>query len=92
MVKDIQHVALLARLALTPEESAVLGGQLSNILAYVEQLQRVPTDGVEPTAHALPLSNVMRSDERKPSLPPEQALANAPARHGQLFKVPKIIE
>ena len=89
---EVEHVARLARLDLTPEEKERMRSQLDAILGYVEQLQRVDTAGVEPTAHVLPLANVMRDDEVRPSYPVEAMLANAPeARDGQ-FRVPRILE
>lgn len=90
--QEIQQVALLARLKLEERELATFSAQLDEILKYVQQLQAVSTDKVEPTSHVLPLSNVTRPDERRPCLPPEAVLNLAPARHGQLIKVPKVIE
>jgi aspartyl-tRNA(Asn)/glutamyl-tRNA(Gln) amidotransferase subunit C len=90
--KEVSDVAFLARLQLEEAELARLSAQLDDILKYVQQLQAVSTDGVEPTSHVLPLANVTRADQIKLSVNPEQALAIAPARHGQLFKVPKILE
>ena len=89
---DVEQVARLARLQLTDQELTTLAGQFGDILRYVQQLQQIPTRDVPPTSHVLNLSNVMRSDERQPSLSPDAALAGAPAKHGYLFKVPKIIE
>jgi len=89
---NIRDVAHLARLALTPEEEEKFGAQLEGVLAYMEKLNELDVTGVEPTAHAFPLVNVMRSDEIQPSLSPEEALRNAPAQANNLFMVPKIIE
>lgn len=89
---NIQYVARLARIALSSEEEARLGAQLGNILGYIEKLKEVDVTGVEPTAHAFPLVNVVRSDEIQPSLPHEEALRNAPSRASGLFVVPKIVE
>ncbi len=89
---NIQYVARLARISLTPEEEARLGSQLGNILGYIEKLKEVDVHGVEPTAHAFPLVNVTRPDVIEPSLPHEEALRNAPAKAGGLFVVPKIVE
>lgn len=89
---DIQYVADLARIALTPEEAQRLGAQLGNILGYVEQLRSVDVSQVEPTSHAFPLVNVTRRDEVVPGLPHEDALANAPLKSNGLFMVPKIVE
>ena len=89
---EVEHVARLARLALDAGEKDRMRSQLDAILGYVEQLRRVDTAGVEPTAHVLPLANVMRDDEVRPSYPVEAMLANAPeARDGQ-FRVPRILE
>ena len=90
--KDVEHVARLARLALTDAELEKMRDQLNGILAYIEKLNALPTEGVEPTAHAVPLVNVMREDEPGPCLPPDEALANAPERAGEFFRVPRIIE
>ena len=89
---DVSGVAHLARLALTPEETATLGGQLDQILAYVAKLNELDITNVEPTAHAVPLANVVRPDVSRPSLTPEEVLRNAPARSEGLFLVPKIVE
>ncbi len=91
-VKTVQQVALLARLHVAEAQQPKFAAQLGEILQYVQQLQEVPTDGVEPTSHVVPLSNVTRPDQACPSVAPEKVLAIAPARHGQLYKVPKIIE
>ena len=89
---NIKHIAHLARLELTPEEQERIGGQLESVLGYIEKLKEVDVTGVEPTAHAFPLVNVTRPDAIQPSLTPEEALANAPARANGLFIVPKIVE
>ena len=89
---DINYVAHLARLELTPEEQQTLGAQLGHILEYMEKLKAVDVTGVEPTAHAFPLVNVVRADEAAPSLTQEEALRNAPAAANGLFIVPKIVE
>ena len=89
---DVNYVAHLARLSLSPEETATFGAQLGHVLDYIEQLNEVNVDGVEPTAHAFPLVNVMRPDEIRPPLSHEEALLNAPAKANGLFMVPKIVE
>ncbi|HEV2435199.1 MAG TPA: Asp-tRNA(Asn)/Glu-tRNA(Gln) amidotransferase subunit GatC [Verrucomicrobiae bacterium] len=89
---DIKYVAHLARLQLTPDEGKKLGAQLENILGYIEKLNQLDVSGVEPTAHAVPMVNVTRPDEIRPSLPHDDALRNAPARANGLFIVPKIVE
>jgi aspartyl-tRNA(Asn)/glutamyl-tRNA(Gln) amidotransferase subunit C len=89
---DIKYVAHLARLQLTPEEEKKLGAQLDNILGYIEKLNELDVSGVEPTARAVPMVNVTRPDEIRPSLSHEDALRNAPAQANGLFIVPKIVE
>ena len=89
---DIRYVANLARIALSPEEEAKFGIQLGEILGYVQKLEELDVDGVEPMAHAVPLANVLRTDEVQPSIPQEAALANAPKQANGLFVVPKIVE
>ena len=89
---DIHYVANLARIALSPEQEARLAAQLEDILGYVKKLEELDVTGVEPMAHALPLANVLRSDEVQPSIPQEAALANAPKQANGLFVVPKIVE
>ncbi|MGB7769094.1 MAG: Asp-tRNA(Asn)/Glu-tRNA(Gln) amidotransferase subunit GatC [Verrucomicrobiia bacterium] len=89
---DVKYVAHLARLQLTPDEEKKLGAQLGNILGYIEKLNELEVTGVEPTAHAVPMVNVTRPDEIRPSLPHDDALRNAPAQANGLFIVPKIVE
>jgi aspartyl-tRNA(Asn)/glutamyl-tRNA(Gln) amidotransferase subunit C len=89
---DIQHVAHLARLELTPEEERKLRAQLNQILGYIEKLKELGVSNAEPTAHAVPMVNVTRPDEVRPSLSNEEALRNAAAKAGGLFIVPKIVE
>lgn len=89
---DIQYVAHLARIALTEEEQRLLAVQLGNILGYIDKLKEVDVSRVEPTAHAVPLVNVTRPDEVRPSLDHEAALRNAPSQANGLFLVPKIVE
>ena len=89
---DIKYVAHLARLSLTPEEEKKLGDQLDGILGYIEKLKELDVTGVEPTAHAVPMVNVSRADEIRPSLPHDDALRNAPKQANGLFIVPKIVE
>ena len=89
---DVKYVAHLARIALTPAEEIKLSAQLAGILGYIEKLKEVEVTGVEPTAHAVPLVNVTRADEIRPSLSHEDALRNAPAQANGLFMVPKIVE
>ena len=89
---DVKYVAHLARIALTPDEEKKIGDQLGHILGYIEKLSELDVSNVEPTAHAVPLVNVTRADEVRPSLPHEDALRNAPKQAGGLFIVPKIVE
>jgi aspartyl-tRNA(Asn)/glutamyl-tRNA(Gln) amidotransferase subunit C len=90
--EDVEHVARLARLALTPDELERMRTQLNAILVHIDALQAVDTDDVEPTSHAVPVVNVMRDDEPRPPFPLEDMLRNAPDRAGQFFRVPRIIE
>ena len=92
MKMDIEKVARLARLELSDEEKETFGNQLEQILNYMEQLNQIDTTGVEPTSHAIPISNVFRDDEVKPSHPQEEVLATAPDEEASHFKVPRIIE
>jgi len=89
---DIKYVAHLARITLTLEEEQHLGPQLARILGHIEKLKELDVNGVEPTAHAVPLVNVTRPDEVRPSLPHDEAMRNAPAQANGLFTVPKIVE
>jgi len=89
--KLIRHIGLLSRIELTDEQVATFGRQFADIVAYMDKLQELNTDGVEPLAHALPVDNVFAEDAPGVSLPPEQALANAPQRDGHFYKVPKVI-
>ncbi len=89
---DINYVADLARLELSADEKARLGAQLGDILKYVDQLKEVDVSGVEPTAHSVPLVNVMRPDVVSEPLAHEDAMRNAPRQANGLFIVPKIVE
>jgi aspartyl-tRNA(Asn)/glutamyl-tRNA(Gln) amidotransferase subunit C len=89
---DVKYVAHLARLGLAPDEAEKLGNQLGQILAYIQKLQELDVTNVEPTAQPVPLVNVTRPDESRPSLEPAEALRNAPAQANNLFVVPKIVE
>lgn len=91
-IDDVRKVAELARLQLGESELKTLSGQLSSILEYVEQLQELNTDGIEPLAHPIELSDVFRADEPYASLPPDAALANAPNRNGDYFSVPAVLD
>lgn len=89
---DIDHVARLARLALTPEEKAEFSRQLGDVLHHIEQLAKVDVTGIEPTAHAFAVHNVWADDVPQAGLPVDQALRNAPAQREGMFVVPKVIE
>lgn len=89
---DVAHIAALARLKLTDEAAAKLEKEMESIVAYVEMLSELNVDGIEPTAHAVPRSNVLREDVRKESFPREEMLANAPAVVDQeLVRVPQVL-
>ena len=90
--KDVEHVALLSRLEFSETELEKYTGQLDAILAYIDVLNQVNTDGVEPLAHVLDIRNVMRPDVVQQSLQREDALLNAPEPENGFFKVPKIVE
>jgi aspartyl-tRNA(Asn)/glutamyl-tRNA(Gln) amidotransferase subunit C len=94
MISEAQaeHVAHLARLALSPAERRHFTAQLNAILAYMEQLNSVPTEGVEPTTHVLDLVNVFRDDTVQRTLSAAQALAGAPETTHGFFVVPRIVE
>ena len=92
MSLDIQSVARLARLELTPEEAEQYGRELGRVLDFVEALKRVDVEGVEPTAHTADLTNVLRADEPRPGLNARAALANAPRAANGLFLVPKVLD
>jgi aspartyl-tRNA(Asn)/glutamyl-tRNA(Gln) amidotransferase subunit C len=89
---DVDHVARLARLALTPEERERFRRQLGLILEHAEKVGEVAAKDVPPTSHPIPRANVVRPDEREPCLTQEEALARAPEVEGERFKVPRIIE
>lgn len=89
---DLEHVAKLARLALTPAEKEQFSQQLGDVLQHIEQLAKVDVTGIEPTAHAFPVVNVWAEDVARPGLPVEAALRNAPAQRDHLIVVPKVVE
>jgi aspartyl-tRNA(Asn)/glutamyl-tRNA(Gln) amidotransferase subunit C len=89
---NIDKVANLARLALTPEEKAQFAQQLGDVLRHIEQLAKVDVSGVEPTAHAFPVYNVWTEDVAQPGLSVEAALRNAPAQRQHMIVVPKVVE
>jgi aspartyl-tRNA(Asn)/glutamyl-tRNA(Gln) amidotransferase subunit C len=89
---DVRWVAHLARLELSDAELESMARHLSTILDYVDQLQQINTDNVEPLAHPLMIHNVFREDEPAPSLPVDAALANAPKREGDFYSVPAVLD
>ena len=91
-MKEVEHVARLARLELTDEEKERMRAQLDSILTYIDKLNELDTSAVEPTSHVLPMMNIFRDDEVRPSLSQEEALANAPDRQDLFFRVPRILE
>ena len=90
--QDVEHVAELARLELTAAEKDQFIAQLNSILTYIEKLNELNTTAVEPTSHVIPMSNVFRDDQVRPSLERDLALQNAPQESHFFFKVPRIIE
>jgi aspartyl-tRNA(Asn)/glutamyl-tRNA(Gln) amidotransferase subunit C len=89
--KDVAHVAHLARLGLSDAELERLEGQLNHILDQYAVLAELDTEQIAPTAQTIELENILREDEPRPSLPPDEGLAGAPERRGDLFVVPAII-
>jgi aspartyl-tRNA(Asn)/glutamyl-tRNA(Gln) amidotransferase subunit C len=89
--KDIERLAVLARINLTSEEKEIFTQQLNSVLDSVEVLNELPTNEVEPLIYVLPLYNVMRDDEVRPSLPIDEAMDNAPLQEEAKFKVPRLI-
>jgi len=89
---NLDHVAKLARLALTPAEKAQFASQLGDVLHHIEQLAKVDVTGIEPTAHAFPVVNVWAEDVAQPGLSVEAALRNAPAQRDNMILVPKVVE
>lgn len=89
---NIDHVARLARIALTPEEKQAFAAQLGEVLNHMNQLKQVDVSGIEPTAHAMPIHNVWAPDRAENGLPVDAALQNAPAQRSRMFVVPKVVE
>ena len=90
--KDVEHIAKLARLEFNDEEINDYTQQLNKILEYVDKLNELDTENVEPLSHPVEGSNVFRDDELKPSVSRDDALANAPDKTDEFFKVPKVIK
>ncbi|HKX04392.1 MAG TPA: Asp-tRNA(Asn)/Glu-tRNA(Gln) amidotransferase subunit GatC [Methylomirabilota bacterium] len=91
-IQEVDHVARLARLDLSAADKERMRSELDGILTYIDKLRALDTRDVEPTSHAVPVTNVMRDDVERPSLPVTDMLANAPDPHREMFRVPKIIE
>ncbi len=89
--EELLHVAKLARLRIDPAAVEKLASQVGAILAYVDTLARVDTEGVPPTAHAIGVTNAFREDRLQSHLTTDLALANAPAREEDFFLVPKVV-
>lgn len=90
-IDEVEYVANLARLELNSEEAAAMAGQLAQILSYVDKLNELDTSQVEPTTHAISITNAFRDDELRDSLGQDQALANSPLQNGEAFVVPRVI-
>lgn len=90
--EETDHIALLARLDLSPEERARAATELGQILSSFEKLGELDTENVEPTAHVFPVTNVLREDIARPGLSPAAALQNAPEQAGNMFQVPRVVE
>ena len=89
--REVEYVARLARLKLSEEERELFTGQLNAILEYMEKLNELDTEGVEPTYHVVHHTNAFREDEVGKSSPREEIMENAPQREGEFFKVPRVI-
>jgi aspartyl-tRNA(Asn)/glutamyl-tRNA(Gln) amidotransferase subunit C len=89
---EVEHVAGLARLTLDESEMTAMTVQMDAILSYVDKLSELNTEGIEPTAHAVPMDNAFRVDREAPAFGIENAMANAPATVEDCFQVPKVIE
>jgi len=90
-IKEVEHIAKLAKLEFTDAEKEKFTHQLNQILEYVEQMNKLDTSRVEPLSHVIELSNVFRADEVKQGVSTEEALKNAPSKTEEFFKVPKVI-
>ena len=89
--EQVRHIALLSRISVDDDQVSTLSGELGGILSFFDKLQELDTSEVEPMAHAVEIRNVFGDDVPGKSLTPEQALANAPARDEDYFRVPKVI-
>jgi aspartyl-tRNA(Asn)/glutamyl-tRNA(Gln) amidotransferase subunit C len=88
---DVRHVALLARLALSDEQVTRLQAEINSVLGYIEQMQALDLEGVEPTSHSIPLRNATRPDVVRPGLARDLALLNAPEAEDGAFVIPRIV-
>ena len=88
---EVEYVANLARLELKSEDAEAMAGQLAQILSYIDKLNELDTSKVEPTTHAISITNAFREDELRDSLGQEKALANSPRQNGEAFVVPRVI-
>lgn len=90
--EDVQHIALLSRLNLSPDQLEQFTDELDEIITYARKISSLDTDNVPTTTHAVPVSNIMRDDIPHPSLSNEEALENSPDKEGPCFKVPRLVE
>jgi aspartyl-tRNA(Asn)/glutamyl-tRNA(Gln) amidotransferase subunit C len=90
--KDVEHVSALARLGLSEEEKDLFARQLSQILDHADTIKKLPTEGIPPTSHSIPMKNVFREDKVVPYKDVEAIMENAPEKEGHMFKVPRILE
>ncbi len=91
-IKDVEHIAKLAKLSFSEDEKEKFTEQFNEILSFMEKLNELDTSSVEPLSQVIELQNVLREDRVKPSLPTQDALKNAPAKDDRFFKVPKVID
>ena len=89
---DIENVAYLSRLELSEEEKDKFTGHINRLLEHFAKLRQLDTENVEPTSHVIPVHNVFRKDESRPSLPPEEVVSNGPQVAGDCFVVPRVVE
>lgn len=90
-IDEVQYVANLARLELKPEDAEAMAGHLAQILSYVDKLNELDTSKVEPTTHAISITNAFRDDDLRDSLGQKKSLANSPQQNGESFVVPRVI-
>ncbi len=90
--EEVKHIALLARLELTPEQLEQFTRELDEIISYARKISSLDTENVKPTTHAMQVGNILREDEPRSSLSNEKALQNSPEKEGPYFKVPRLVE